>query len=157
MGFNGLRSAYIHVTPTIVAQAYSAGQQIGGVNKIPAAISSTGGSATIMSISLTDSANQKAPIDLVFFNASPTLVSTNGQSFNISNSELALKYLCRIPLQVYRQNLGSSNADLSLSALWQKIKTVANSLDLYFVMVSQGNPTYVSTSDLTLGFGIDQE
>lgn len=158
MGFQGQRSAVITVTPTITAQAYTAGKQLGTATKIPGAVSASGAGATLMSLAIMDKANQKSAIDVLIFNASPTTVA-DGSTFDITDAELVAKYQCRVvvPNTNYKTNGASSNADVSVGNIWQKVKASAGNVDLWCVLVCQGTPTYTSTSDIVLTFGFDQD
>jgi hypothetical protein len=158
MGFSGNRSVLISVTPTITAAAYTAGKQLGGVTKVPNVAANSGGGGTLVSIAVLDKANQKSALDVLLFNASPTLISSDTATFDISDAELVSKYLARVnvPSANYKTNGASTNADAVVGNIWEKVQASANALDLYIVLVSQGTPTYTSTTDLVLKLGFEQ-
>lgn len=157
--FHGKRTSIVSAVPTITAQAYSAGKQLGGVTKIPSAVPLSGSGANLLSLAIIDAANQKSAIDILFFNQAPTLISVDGGTFDISDAEMVSKYLGRIavPNTNYKTNGSSTNADVAIANINLKVQSIANSLDIYFVLVCQGTPTYVSTTDLALKFGFDQD
>lgn len=157
MGFNGQRSQLVTITPLITATTYAANKQLGTATKVPAAVSATGAGATLMSVVIMDKGNQKSAIDILFFNAQPTTVA-DGATFDITDAELVSKFLGRIvvPNTNYKSN-NTSNADVAVGNIWQKVKALSNSADLWCVLVCQGTPTYASTSDLVLSFGFDQD
>lgn len=155
---NVQRSAVIGILPLITAQAYSAAQQLGTATRIPSAVKDVGGGATLMSLAIVDKANQKSALDILLFNAQPTLISTDGTTLNISDAELTSKYLGRVvvPNTNYKSN-STTNADVSVGNIILKVQATSGSLDIWCVVVCQGSPTYTSTSDLVLSFGFNQD
>lgn len=150
----GQKKRLISFTPVITAQQYTAGFQLGGVNKLANAVEE-GATATVMTIMINDAAKQKSAIDVLFFNASPTVASTDFHALSITAAVMAAKFIGRviIPAASYGANDTTGGADVSVNNINMLLQG-ASARDLYCVLQVQGTPTYVSIADLTVRIGL---
>ena len=146
----------ITMAPTLSLGAYSAGDQVGGLLTLENALDSSSDTATVISVVVVDKAQQKAALDILFFNAQPTLLSSDNGALSISDSEMSGKFIGRVLIDasLYRDTQTSSDATVAPVGLMVQ---GYRSETLYAVVQSQGTPTYTSTSDLTFRVAIAQD
>ena len=147
----------VEVTPTITAGAYSANDQIGGIQTIalPEDVSSSGG--RLVHIHVVDKAAQSAALQFFFFDELPTVASADGDACNVSDAEMADKAIFNssVAAAAYfttsANSLGSSGDD----SQGHVFKPKGN--NLYAVVKTTGTPTYTSTSDLVFKYAFEYE
>ena len=145
------------ITATVgVSAAYSDGDQMGPVIVITDALRSSSGSGMIDSIVLLDKALQKSAIDVLFFNASPTLTSTDNNKLDIADSEMASKLIGRVSVPAASYVDLNANSDVTVKGIGLRVAGYLTA-NLYVVLQCKGTPTYGSATDLVLKIGITQE
>jgi hypothetical protein len=140
----------IDVTPTVTAAAYSAGNQVGGIQTLSKPCFDQNRFTKLCALAITDNANQKAAFNIFLFNQLPTVSSTDKTAVDIASSELASKCVGVITIATsdYQTCKAATNAvglKTFSELFWQSQDTQAR---LYAVVVTTGTPTYASTSDL---------
>lgn len=151
----------IEVTPVIDTAAYTSGDRLGATQQLPGVTRSGSDSfkgATLKSLTILESGSvQKVAIDLLFFDASPTVVSADNAAIDIASSELVDKLLGRITVAAadYTTIKSATNAEATVRGLNLVLKPVVGASDIYVVAVVRGAPTYVATSGLTFKYGIE--
>lgn len=160
-------SKVISVTPTITAAAYTFGQQIGGIMTLQNALrqdSQSGfGVAELVGVTILDSSQQSAAINIFLFNQSPTLTSTDRTTFAMSSANLASQ--CIGVVSVGTTYVNSSAQSISSTQNLNKLLMVSSDpnaqsivgpatirSNLYAVAVSGGTPTYATTTALQFQF-----
>lgn len=152
----------ISVTPTISATAYTSGFQLGGIMTLTNATrydSNTGiGTTYLMSTTIIDRSGTSPVVEIWFFNASPTLVSTNHVAFNIASANMA-NVVGAVSLgATYSTSAGTNGVSLDGNGLIKLMHTTsATSANLFAVAIVKSSVTFLSASDLTFifGFSID--
>jgi len=143
-------------TPTITANVYANGQAIGGLITWTNAALVSGGSFTVASVTITDKTLQKAPIDVIFFNANPAATTFTDRVALVMNTADLVR------IRGFVSVLGTSYTAFTLVAA----ATVAgvglpiilsSTSTLYACLVCRGTPTYASTSDLTVTVQLVQD
>ena len=141
----------VEVTPTVSSgAAYDAADQVGGLITLAGAVPAAGDGAILRQISVVDKAKQKAALNVLLFDAEPTVASADNEAANVADTEMAGKCLGAVSIAA------GDYVDLSASSVATKATTTpvkANgSASLYALLVTTGTPTYGSTSDLVLRF-----
>ena len=139
------------------ATPYSSGDVIGGLNTITGAVLDTGACAKLDSIVVLDAANQKSAIDLVFFGDVPaSSFGADNAAYALADGDL-LKLIGRYSVAgADYVSSSTTNAEATLRNIELDLQAVANSKNLYVVVVSRGTPTYGSATDLTIKLGMEQ-
>ena len=142
------------VTPVVSTSAYTSGNSVGGKLTLSNACRSKGGAIILNDIVVTDEANQKAALTILFFNqplvgtvadfATPALIPDINNCIG-KVTVAAADYV----------TLGSDSAavaqESSLNLLLYNAETVATQ-NIYFIIITTGTPTYVAADDLTITF-----
>jgi hypothetical protein len=161
-------SKIIVVTPVVsTTPAYSAGDQVGGLNVIPNAAHDSGGVVLLQSISVIDKGKQKAALTCFFFDDLPTIASIDNGAFDLTDAQMALSCIgfVLIPSANYQDSSSNSIATVANCGLMLKtnagnnavpIPSGATKTSLWCVLMTTGTPTYVSTDDLRVKFGFEQ-
>ncbi len=150
----GLKRRVISFVPVITTNAYTAGYQLGGVNKLANAVEE-GATASVISVAIYDASKQKSAIDLLFFNAAVVPTSADAAALNISKAEMAKKYIGRVVVAAASYGAHDSNvgADVALGNI-NLLLQGASGRDIYCVLQVQGTPTYAAATDLTVLVGL---
>ncbi len=131
---------------------YAANDQVGTLLTLADVFAGGTKKGIIESITILDKAKQSAALTLLFFDAAPTVASTNNAALDITDAELADKFVGKVEFAAASySNLANSSIG-SMANINQMI--VSKSADLYMIVKSAGTPTYTSTSDLVLRIGI---
>jgi len=157
-------------TPTVsTSPAYTAGDQVGGIMDLSVrdnrnvvtqgACQEKNAVATLLSVAVHDKASQSAELVIFFFNALPTVASSDNSALTITDAEMAAKCLgsVTVPASAYATVASSSMAVLKLPDCALAMLSNEDNGPLYAVMKTTGTPTYASTSDLTLRFLFGQD
>ena len=159
-------SIVIEVIPTVsTSPAYTAEDQVGGIQTLTNACRSKGAGATLISLTVHDAGKQSAALTVFFFDELPTVASVDNGAITITDAEMADKCIGTISLTAanYVNVAGSSivTAPASSTGLYMKSKTDkvsgAASGNLYAVVKTTGTPTYASTTDLTFRYSFIQD
>jgi hypothetical protein len=152
------------LTPVITAGAYSAGDQLGSVNVLQDVVEDQRSCVLLVSLILLDKSKQNAGLVALFFDDAPTLASADGDALSISDSEMASKCIGAVEIEPadYIDIGNSSVVSLAKLELLLRSNTSYNKSgeartgEVWCVLMTSGTPTYASTSDLTLKFGLEQ-
>jgi hypothetical protein len=149
----------LSITPAAASFAtpYSSGDVIGGTNTITAAVLDPKGVSRLESVVVLDKANQKAALDLVFFNAAPAAsFGADNAAYGLNDSDLD-KCIGRISVATgdYASS-GTNNAEATLKNIGLILDAIAGSTSVYMVVVARGAVTYGSATDLIIKLGLEQ-
>ncbi len=152
------KSRVDQTTPVLSLIAYTAGDQMGGVNTLANMFDTSGDTAAIQSVSVVDKSKQKSAIDILFFNDVPIVTSVDNAPLDISDSEMAAKFVGKVSLLAanYSDLLNNSIANINNIGILCQSKG-GTITALYCILQCQGTPTYSSASDLVLNIGVFQD
>ncbi|MFN3652601.1 MAG: hypothetical protein ACK47B_23740 [Armatimonadota bacterium] len=142
--------------PAIVPAAYAAGDVIGGKLSLADVVRADAGTGILQGIVLTDKADQKAAVDIAFFDADPTgSTLTDNQPVSVVAADIG-KLLGVVSIQA------SDYVDLGPTAVAVKAAIalpfkLSAARILYAVVIARGTPTYASASDLKLRVQVLQD
>jgi hypothetical protein len=154
-----MRSKVISVTPTIdTSTAYADGDMMSSVFTIANAIDK-GPASKLVSVSVLDKDKVAVNLQILFFNASPTVASALNAALDISDAEMASKFLGSVALSSYTPISSSSIGTILQSACGLKLQPLAGSKDIYGILLCKGaaGGAFASASSIVLKFGIEQE
>jgi hypothetical protein len=145
----------VSVTPTLDTNAYASGDHMGTLHTIPGYAHGPGLIAVLNSLTIVDLAQQKSALDVFFFDASPTISSSDNAAANIADAQSTAKCIGHVVVAAadYR-DIGSANSIACVKNIGLTVKanpeaTAPNSI--YAFVVSRGSPTYAA-SDLTFKY-----
>jgi hypothetical protein len=149
----------VEVTPTVQAALYADGDQLGGVQELSSAVRDPengmhGG--VLHSISIVDKASQASALEILFFDESPTLTSSENAALDISDAEMADKCLGSVAIAAADYVALNANSVATVNDLGLILKGANGSTSIYAAIRCGGTPTYTSTSDLVIRYGIEQ-
>lgn len=149
------------VTPVLSLTAYSAGDQMGVPMELKQLLDNPGDTIALQTISVLDKAKQKSAIDILFFDVLPVVASSDNAPLDISDAEMAAKYIGKVSiLDTSFSDLANNSVGL-INNIGLLIQGAGNSASLNFsiwcVLQCRGTPTYTSTSDLVLKIGAFQD
>jgi hypothetical protein len=149
-------STIVSVTPTISTSAYTAEDQIGGLQTISNAVRTSGGTSILYSVTVLDKAKQNSDLDIYLFDSSPTVVSSDNAAIDVSDSEMASKCIG------YIRVLGSNYSNLSANSVASErnlgiLLDATGSTSLYALAKINNVATYTSTSDLVFRYHFIQD
>lgn len=150
--------ARIQVTPTITAGGYTAGDCVGGLMTITDAARANGGSGMLLSITVLDQTQaQRAPMDLLFFDASVTSAGDNAP-VAFSDGDMA-HCLGIVQLPLYNAPWPGTplNSIAALHGIYLPYALDAGTANLYCQAVLRTGPTYTATSDLVFSFTLAKD
>lgn len=151
MGFYVTRT----VTPTIAAAAFSAQDTLSSITTVTGAVSKSGGSARLHSLTLIDQADQTAVIDVVFFNQTATIPAINA-AWSLDDSEL-VKVLGVVSVAAadYDDHVNGKTATIQDVGLM--LDAADGSKDVFLALVNRTTtPTYAAVDDISLVLGLEQ-
>lgn len=156
------KSKNVSATPVIQAAAYASGDQLGAIFELPNALDDSSGTGGILSVTVVDKAKQKAAFDLLLFSAKPTVVSADNAPLDISDADMADKFIGKVSVVIadYSDLANCSVASVTQVALLLNAVKDQNNLggrSLWAILQCRGTPTYTSTSDLVLKIGVIQD
>lgn len=157
MGSSEGKGRLLVITPTLTTSAYADGDQMGGVLTLTSAVDATADTATLISVQVVDKAKQSAPFDILFFNASPTLASTDNAALSVSDTEMVQKFIGRVSVDSADYSDTAQSSDATVLGVGLYLQAAAGSSDLYAVLQCRGTPTYGAAADLVVKLGILQD
>lgn len=153
-------STVITITPNAASFAtpYSSGDVIGGVNSVPGTVNNPGGPATLDSVIVLDKANQKADLDLVFFNAVPAnSIGADNAAYALNDADLA-KVIGRVTVAAADYvSSSTNNAEATKRDLRLLLQAAAHVTTIYCAVIARAAATYGSASDLSVKLGFRQD
>lgn len=153
IGEVGAPADVIAVTPIVEATALDAGDVVFDTTIITNAARVSGGVVRLDSVSVIDTADQKAELHLVFFSANRSLGTVDGAPSINDTNVLDLVGYVHVAAADY-VDLGGASI-VQLGALGKLMKTVG-SRNLYVAAFTPGTPTYGAADALKLLFGFAQ-
>lgn len=148
-------STSIEVTPTVsTSPAYSAEDQVGGLQTLDGAAATDRKVTTLVTIVVVDKGKQNAALAILFFDSEPTVVSVDNGAVDVSDAELASKCVGSVDVAAtdYEALANASVATVKASSLGLAMKSKNSSGKLYALVKTSGTPTYASTSDLVFKY-----
>ena len=131
---------------TTATTAYSAGDQMGNQFTITDAARVSGGSGTIVGVTLVCAATNIGAVDVVFFDSSVTLAADN-EAFSISEAD-ALKVIAVVPLAgtfAFALNRVAQATNIAIPYV------ASGSANIYAALITRNTHTFFgATSDLQL-------
>lgn len=150
------KSTVVTVTPVVSLVAYADGDQMGVAMTLTNFLDASSDTVAVQTVSVLDKAKQKSSFDILFFDALPVVSSADNAPLDISDAEMAEKYVGKISI------LDTSYSDLAANSVGE-----ANNLGLllkgkltqniWCIIQCRGTPTYTSASDLVLKIGAFQD
>ena len=150
------KAILLEFTPTLDTSVYADGDQLGDLATLDNAFDSDKDTGSLLSVTIVDKAKQNADLDLLFFNGEPTLVSADNAALDISDADMADKFLGRVSVAA------SDYSELNASSVATKLGVglflgaKARSEKLYVVLQSRATPTYAADS-LVVKLGVIQD
>lgn len=141
----------IVVTPTVDTAIYASGDQLGSLMTLSGALIPMRG-GLLESLSILDKSKQKSVLNVLFFDSLPTIVSADNAALDITDAVMAASCIGYVPVAAadYKDLANSSIA--TVRGLGLVLSRTGD--ELYALMLCGGTPTYTSTTDLVLTFGI---
>ena len=146
VGQVGGHTGVLTVASVVSAGAiYAAGDALGGRLDLTSAVRVSGGTGIIQGITIIDLDQERAEIDIVFFNQAFTATADNA-AFDPSDADLAN---CIGFVKVLSSDYANfnDNAVATLNGIGMPFKC-EGSTTLYAQMVVRGTPTYTATTDI---------
>ena len=140
----------VTATPTIDTNAYASADHLGTVMTLTDVVPLSGGSVKLDKIVVVDKAKQSSALDILFFNASPTLTSVDNGALDISDSEMASKFLGSVRLAQAEYIDLNVNSTITVRNVELNLRAANGSTTLYAILQSRGSPTYGAASDLVV-------
>ena len=143
------------VIPAITAgSAYAAGNNIGGLLTYANALRTPRQSGILENVTIMDRGNQKSAMDLLIFKAPPGGAFTDKSAYTPVTGDDAL-LIGRVTIAAADWVTYGSKALVTEAALGIAISSTGP--NLYCALISQGTPTYATTTDLVINLGILQD
>lgn len=150
------KARLVAVTPVLSTSAYTAGDQLGAAPiELPFAVDQSSDTGAVMSLVVVDGAKQNQALDVLLFNARPTVASSDNAALDISDAEMAEKCIGRVKIlgTDYTELANCSVAVVSGIGL---LVQAAGSRSLWAVLQTRGTPTYAAAS-LAVKIGVVQD
>lgn len=148
-------SIEIVVQPTITAGPYTAGDALGGRIELPYAVLEQGGSGVITKITVVDDANQRVPMDFVFFNQAFTATVDNAPfAPSVADLENCLGFVDFLGTDYSQFTANAVGSKASGTRMPFEFSLAAANMTLYGQAVNRGTPTFVGVNNLTFKFEI---
>lgn len=144
------------VTVDTNTDAYTAADQVGTLRTITDAVEGYG-EGQLVHVSVLDKGKQKSSLILLFFSAAPTVASANNAALDVTDAEMASKFLGLVAVTAddYVDITGSSVNTVDAITYGGKDLVLSSTTgDIYMLIQTLGTPTYTSTSDLVVTLGI---
>jgi hypothetical protein len=137
-------STVIEICATMSTAAYSANDQVGGVQTLLNASRANSLGTVIQSVTVIDIDKQNAELDLYFFDANPTVSSTDNAALAIDDSQVTDKCIGVVNISSgdYKSIAGCSVATAKNVGLL--VTPIEASEDVYVVVATRGTPTYAT-------------
>lgn len=160
-------STEIAVVPTISTSAYTALDQLGGVQTLAVlnaqskpvdAACQDKTVSYLMGLKIIDKAKQDAPLTIFFFKTLPAVLSSDNAALSIADSE-ATKCIgfVKVSAANYSGPAEWSVAEVPFADVMKALKSDVDDGPLYAVVQTTGTPTYGSASDLEFKYYFSQD
>ena len=141
----------VQVTPTIGTSQYADGDQLGALFTIDTGIADDNKNLTLMSVTVIDQDDESAALDILLFDESPTIASSDNAALNVGDDEMVDKYIGHVSIAADDYVDLAANAAATKTNVNLNCRAVING-ELYGIIRCGGTPTYAATDDLTLRF-----
>lgn len=140
----------IVVTPTVTASsAYASGNTLGGLLTLTGAMRTSGGTALLQKVVISNKSNQMAPTDILIFNANPSGTTVTDKTA-VAVAVADFNKVIGVVHVTDCTNIGTPSV---CQASGLALSLIANgSADLYAVAVTRGTPTFTATTDVSISF-----
>lgn len=139
----------VSVTPTLDTNAYATGDRLGSIHTIAAVVrpdvSSGLGVATLKQIVIIDQAAQSADMDILFFNALPTVASADNAAIDISDAEMIAKFIGSVSVGAAYVALAANSVHTAIIDPGLKVYA-ASGTTIYALPVIRDSATYAANS-----------
>lgn len=145
------------ISNTIVTtngSAYTAEDNIGGINTITNALRTSGGTEVLIDVLIWDKDDQKAALQIDYWDASPSGTYTNDAGQVIAGD--SAKWLGTVEIAAGDYKTTGAVAKASIKNIGLVLKGDA-SRDIFFTIKTTETPTYTSTSGLIVSHGLLQD
>lgn len=142
------------LVPAITTDQYTAGDCVGTIMSFDV---QEFGLAVLKNIVVTDAANQKAALTILFFRKQPAGSFTNNSALPLSNADLALVVgKVNVAADDYETIASKAVADVDCSIVLKAKDDTSppTSKTIYLAVLTTGTPTYASATDLVLKPGL---
>lgn len=152
IGLVGASDVVVTITPTVAAEAHSAGDLLFDSTEIAAAVRVNAGTAIVQSITIVDKGDQKAAMTLVFSNAQ-TDFGTLGGVPDPDDTEI-LDVLGTVAVSATDYVDFGANSVATIKNIGLLIKAGAATTSVWLAAIATGTPTPASTSDYQILIGL---
>lgn len=147
----GSYSKSIRVTPTISTGAYTAQDQVGGLQTITNGLRINTKTGAGLSLTIIDKSKQGAEIVVFFFKSAPTIDSSDNAAIDIDDADIAAHCIGWAKVDTYESTAAESVGVATSVNL--HLTTDDAQGDLFAVAKTNGTPTYAGTTDLVFVYG----
>ncbi len=152
---SSLRGRSVAVTPTITADAYAQGDQMGTYTRVAGLLGDTSGAVDLKSLVIVDNAKVKHDLQVLFFNAQPTLASADNAAVSFTDAVATASFLGRVAVAEANYVDTASNSQVTATpGLLLPGAGAAADLWMVLVCVDSGGCDYAAVDDLTLRFNV---
>lgn len=155
LGAVGGHVAVVSPAVVVTAGAYHANDNVGGKLTLAGAARVSGGGTTLTRVTVTDAANQKAQLEIVFFSASPADSTFTDNAACVIHANDEAKVVGR--LTIYASDYLTVGAKAVACLANIGLAMIPATAALYAAILTPGTPTYAATSDLRVSFAFYQE
>jgi hypothetical protein len=148
-------SIILESTITTTDTAYADHDQIDTVKTLTGAFEGSSRKGIIRSISVLDKVSQSAALTLHFFDASPTVASSDNATLDIADAQLADKHICKVEIPAASYQALSASTVATVNAIDCLVSSKLTD-DLYMVVESAGTPDYTAGTDLVIKIGLER-
>jgi len=152
IGLVGASDIVVTITPTVAAEAHSAGDLLFDSTEIANAVRANGGTAIVQSITIVDIGDQKPSIHLLFANAATDFGAPGGAPDPDDNEAATVIGVVEVDTADY-VDLGGASV-VTVSNIGLLVKAGAATTSIYLAGIAVGTPTPASTSDLKIAIGL---
>lgn len=139
----------VSVTPVLDTNIYASGDQLGSFFTISGALKNFR-SGLLESLTIIDKAKQKSVLNVLLFNASTALASSDNAALDITDALMASNCLGYVPVAAADYKDLNASSVATVRGLNMSVSSTTD--DLYGIILSGGTPTFAA-SDLVLKFG----
>lgn len=151
------KARVVTFSPAITPAAYAAGDQVGVAVELPNALDASGDTGTILSCVVLDKNAQAKGLSVLLFNSQPTVASADNAAVNITDAEMAAKYLGRIVVEDADYSTTAASADATKIGIGLLVQAAAGTNSLWALVQMKSAATYASATDLVIKLGIVQD
>jgi hypothetical protein len=146
-------STVVTVSPTVDTAIYASGDLMGGKLTLASAARVAGGTGMIHSLTIVDQDNEKAALDIVFFESDPTGTTfTDQAALDVADADmLNVVGVVSVSASDYVSFVDNAVATLRNIGLSFKLDSGTS---LFAAIVSRGTPTYTAATDVQVKVGI---